>query len=281
MKVPATREKGKNIRYPYYPFEDSKQETEQEFLQRNVVSPKERYVSPRGRSMNDLAKRKMPPRFVVPPTISPVQEWHVVQHKKSPQKLIRTQKRRMQRQRAMEKRQLPKEILQGKPKEAENLKEKVMPSLEKTKSRGKATENVESNCNSNEETYLGTILIGTNPFFLNYSTSSLTSPAFFKSKKMEESLVKVKQKQPTADEGCIYKGIIIEATKESRPQKVILEKPTVEMTKTHSMSNLQEELHQRFIKGKYLKQYFSTMWKRLGITQRIRPIQQLKKAQQA
>ena len=141
-----------------------------------------------------------------------------------------------------------------------------MPSLEKTKCGGKATENVESICRSNEETNLGTILIGTNLFSLNYSTTSLTFLALFKLKEIEESLVKVKQKQLTADEGCIYKGIIIEPSKESKSQKVILEKPTVEMTKTHSMSNLQGELHQRFIKGKYLKLYFFTIWERLGIT---------------
>ena len=45
-----------------------------------------------------------------------------------------------------------------------------------------------------------TILIGTNPISLNYSTSSLTLLAFFKSKEMKESLVEVKQKQPTTDE---------------------------------------------------------------------------------
>ena len=76
-----------------------------------------------------------------------------------------------------------------------------MPSLEKTKCGGKATENVESICSSNEEIDLGTILIGTNPFSLNYSTTSLTLLAFFKSKEIEESLVKVKQKQLTTDEG--------------------------------------------------------------------------------
>ena len=74
-----------------------------------------------------------------------------------------------------------------------------MPSLEKTKSIGKAIENVESIWISNEETNLGTILIGKNPISLNYSTSSLTLPAFFKSKEMEENLVEVKHKQPTAD----------------------------------------------------------------------------------
>ena len=143
-------------------------------------------------------------------------------------------------------------MLYGKPKEAENLKEKMMPSLEKTKSGGKATEIVESICSSNEETDLGTILISTYPISLNYSTSSLTLSAFFKSKEMEESLVEVKQEQPTTDEGYIYKGITIESSKESKPQKVILEKPTIEMTKTHSKSNLQGESHQRFINGKYL-----------------------------
>ena len=150
-----------------------------------------------------------------------------------------------------------------------------MPSLEKTKYGGKATKNVESICSSNEETDLGTILIGTNPISLNYPTSSLILPAFFKSKEMEESLVEVKQKQPTTDESRIYKGITIEPFKESRPQNVILKKHIVEMTKTHSMSNLQGESHQRFIKGKYLKHYFSTMWEILGITQRISPIYDL------
>ena len=42
-----------------------------------------------------------------------------------------------------------------------------MPTLEKTKYGGKAIENVESICSSNEETYLGTILMCTNPFSLN------------------------------------------------------------------------------------------------------------------
>ena len=63
----------------------------------------------------------------------------------------------------------------------------MIPSLEKTKSRGKATENVESICSLNEETDLGTILIGTNHFSLNYSTSSLTLPALFKLKETEEA----------------------------------------------------------------------------------------------
>ena len=139
--------------------------------------------------MNDTLERKIPQRFIVPPTISPVQEWHVVQHKKFPQKLTRTQKRSTQRQSAMDKRQLPGEMLQGKPKEEENLKEKVMHSLEITKSEGKATKNVEYIFTLNEETNLRTIFIGTKHFSLNYSTSSLILLAFFKLKEMEESLV--------------------------------------------------------------------------------------------
>ena len=75
-------------------------------------------------------------------------------------------------------------MLQGKTKEAENLKENVMPSLKKIKSRGKAIENVECICSLNEETDLGTILIGSNPISLNFSNSSLTLTAFFKSKEI-------------------------------------------------------------------------------------------------
>ena len=100
----------------------------------------------------------------------------MVQYKKFPQKLTITQKKRMQRQRAMEKRKLPTEMLYGKPKQMENLKEKVMPNLEKTKSGGKATKNIESICSSNEETYLRIIMKGTNHISLNY----LTLLTFFK-----------------------------------------------------------------------------------------------------
>ena len=83
---------------------------------------------------------------------------------------------------------------------------------------------------------------------------------------MEKSLIEVKEKQPTVDEGRMYKGVTIEPNQGSRPQNVILEKPTMEMTKTRSMSNLQREPYQWFINGKYLKQYFSTIWEMLGIT---------------
>ena len=122
------------------------------------------------------------------------------------------------------------------------------------------------------------ILIGKIPISLNFSTSSLTLLAFFKSKEMEESLVVGKQKQPTVDEGCIYKGITIQPSKGNKSQKVIFEKPTIEMTKTHLMSNLEREPHKRVINEKYLKKYFPTMCEMLDITQRIRLILRLIKA---
>ena len=49
---------------------------------------------------------------------------------------------------------------------------------------------------------------------------------------------------------------------------MIFEKSIVEMTKTHSMSNLQGDSHQRFINEKYLKHYFSTIREMLDITQK-------------
>ena len=165
----------------------------------------------------------------------------------------------------MEKRQLnelPKEAPEKKTKELKKLKEEAMPSLEKTKFGKRAIEDAKSICNLDKETDSGIILIGTIPISLNCSTGSLTLPAFFKSKEMKKSLVEVKEKQPTVDEGCMYKGVTTKPSKGSRPQNVILEKPTMEMTKTH----LQGEPHPWFINWKYLKQYFSTMWKMLGIT---------------
>ena len=105
-KVSTAREKEKNRRYPYH----SKQEIKKEkpFKEKNVT-PKERHTFPKGKGRN-TSRRKIPPKFVVPHLIPPEQKWHVVQHKKFPQKLTRTQKRRMQRLRAMEKRKLPKEM---------------------------------------------------------------------------------------------------------------------------------------------------------------------------
>ena len=111
-RMSADRKWKNNGRYPYHSFEDSKHEAKnKKFSKEKNVSPKERHVSPREKGMNDPSRRKIPQRFTVPPIISPVQELHVVHHKKFLQKLTITQKRRMQRQRAMEKRQLPREMM--------------------------------------------------------------------------------------------------------------------------------------------------------------------------
>ena len=82
----------------------------------------------------------LPPRFVVPLPVPLEKKWHVLQHKKFPQKLtITKKKKRMQRLIGMKKRQLPKEMPHEKPKETENLKEGVRPTSKKTKFGKKAT----------------------------------------------------------------------------------------------------------------------------------------------
>ena len=102
----TTREKEKNGRYPYH----SKQEIKKEkpFKEKNFP-PKERHTFPERKGRN-TSKRKIPPRFVVPFLVPPEQKWHVLQHKKFPQKLTITQKRRMKRLRAMEKWKLLEEM---------------------------------------------------------------------------------------------------------------------------------------------------------------------------
>ena len=55
-----------------------KQEAKNErFLKENNVSSKDRHAAPRKKGMNNPL-RKMPSRFIISPTVSPVQEWHVV-----------------------------------------------------------------------------------------------------------------------------------------------------------------------------------------------------------
>ena len=103
-KVSIAREKENDGRYPYIKTRNKK-----ELFKENNVPPKEIHTFPEGKGKN-TSRRKIPPRFVVPPPISPEQKCHVVQHKKFPQKLIRTQKRRMQRLRAMKKLQLLEEM---------------------------------------------------------------------------------------------------------------------------------------------------------------------------
>ena len=100
----------------------------------------------------------------------------------------------------MEKRQLPEEMPQGKPKETENLREDVMPTPEKTKFGRKATKDDEYNYGSIEEIDLRIILISTIPISLKCSTISLTFPDFFKSKEMEEFLVEIEKEHSPTDE---------------------------------------------------------------------------------
>ena len=61
----------------------------------------------------------------------------------------------------MDKRKLLEEMPQEWQKEVENLKEEVRPTSKKTKFERKATEDKESNCRSDEEMDLRTILIDT------------------------------------------------------------------------------------------------------------------------
>ena len=67
----TAREKETNGRYPYH----SKQEIKKEKSSREKdVFPKERHTFLEGKGMN-TSRRKIPPRFVVPPPISPGQKW--------------------------------------------------------------------------------------------------------------------------------------------------------------------------------------------------------------
>ena len=79
-KVSITREKENNRRYSYH----SKQEIKKEKpSQEKNVFPKERHTFLERKGRN-ASRRKIPPRFVVPPPIPPKQKWHVVKHKKFP-----------------------------------------------------------------------------------------------------------------------------------------------------------------------------------------------------
>ena len=73
------------------------------------------------------------------------------------------------------------------------------------------------------------LLIGEFPISLHCSIVSLTSPTIFKSKKAKEDPVGVEGKHPVTEEDEGHNGVIIESSKECRLQKVILEKPPVEI----------------------------------------------------
>ena len=67
----------------------------------------------------------------------------------------------------------------------------MVPSMEKTKFGRKATEDKESISNANEVMNFRALLIGKIHISLNCFTVSLTLPAIFKLKKVEEDLVEV------------------------------------------------------------------------------------------
>ena len=73
-RVSTTRERKKNGRYPYHSFEDLKQEIKKKkFSKGKNIFPKERHASSRKKGINDLSRRKKPPRFVIPHFVSPEQ----------------------------------------------------------------------------------------------------------------------------------------------------------------------------------------------------------------
>ena len=76
----------------------------------------------------------------------------------------------------------------------------MKPTSKKTKFGRKATKDEESNCGSDKEMDLRTIMIGTFPISLKCSTIFVTLPYFFKSKEMEESLVEVEKEHFPAEE---------------------------------------------------------------------------------
>ena len=74
------------------------------------------------------------------------------------------------------------------------------------------------------------LMIGEIPISLNCSTVSVTLTTIFKSKKDRGRLVEQKRTHPTTDEEDVgHDRVTIESSEECKPQKVILEEPTVEM----------------------------------------------------
>ena len=115
--------------------------------------------------------------------------------------------------------------------ELEKVNEGIVPSLEKTKFGRKAIENMELMSSVDEVMDSEALMIGEIPISLNCSTISLKLLTIFKSKKIQEDLVEVEGKHPTTEEDVSHNGVTIESSKEFKPQKVILKKPYVEMTK--------------------------------------------------
>ena len=104
-------------------------------------------------------------------------------------------------------------------------------SSEKTKFGRKATEDMKSMSNVYEVMDTKALLIGEIPISLNCSTVSLTLLTIFKLKKAEEDPMEVEGKHPAIEEDEGHSGVTIESYKECRPEKAILEKPSIEMTR--------------------------------------------------
>ena len=185
--------------------------------------------------------QKNSPRFIVPPKVAPGNQWHRVQHKKFPQSLTRTQKRRLQRQRALERRM-----------------EELKLSPQKSKFRRKATEDedVEEEENhmidamdenesvaSSKETgsvKITSFLVGSISITLNCATASVILPPVFRANEAEDDVIEIQREVPLSKEPLKAKeiaendalsGVTIQAPKGGGPKRVILEKPSVEMTR--------------------------------------------------
>ena len=111
------------------------------------------------------------------------------------------------------------------------MKEGMVPSLEKTKFWRKTTKDMESMSNVDEVMDSEALLISEIPISLNCSSISLTLPTIFKSEKVEENLVEVEVKHPVIEDVRALVEVTIESFEECKLQKVILEKPFVEMTR--------------------------------------------------
>ena len=119
----------------------------------------------------------------------------------------------------------------------------MRPTPKKTKFGRKVKEDDESSCGFAEEMDLRTILIGTFPISLKCSIVSLTLLDFFKPKEIEESLVEVEKEHSPAQEKHSQSVITIDSTEGSMAQKVILEKPTVEMIRHIRPINVREHFN--------------------------------------
>ena len=142
--------------------------------------------------------------------------------KKKSQRLSKTQKRRMKRQRATNRRQIIDVLDKTLLKEAmklEKVDDGMVPSLEKTKFGRKATEDMESMSNVDEVMGSKALLIGEIPISLNYSIVSLTLPTIFKSKKAEEYLIEVEGKHHVIEKDEGHGGLTIESFEECRPRR--------------------------------------------------------------